>query len=236
MLVSVDCFTGPFLRNCWGLCFNRQMEHVTSYDGQLNIAARNPCTEAEGPGKRFALWVQGCHLRCPGCCNPHMLQDQQIELVDVDAVAQEIIAAQDAYGIEGVTFIGGEPFQQAASLAALGEVLQNNNLSVMIFSGFTMKALNKGIESGSKPEWQRLLDVTDLLVDGPYIEGLHTTERRWIGSTNQKIHFLSERYLAMQEAWSPEKNTIEIRMKNGVITVNGFPHPDITALLQSLGE
>ena len=32
-----------------------------------------PCTEAEGPGARFALWFQGCPLRCPGCCNPEML-------------------------------------------------------------------------------------------------------------------------------------------------------------------
>ena len=39
----------------------------------LSVAQIVPCTEAEGPGRRFALWFQGCPLRCPGCCNPEML-------------------------------------------------------------------------------------------------------------------------------------------------------------------
>ena len=39
----------------------------------LPVAQFVPRTEAEGPGRRFALWVQGCPLRCKGCCNPEML-------------------------------------------------------------------------------------------------------------------------------------------------------------------
>ncbi|MFM7150626.1 MAG: 4Fe-4S cluster-binding domain-containing protein, partial [Gemmataceae bacterium] len=39
----------------------------------LSIAQTVPFTEAEGPGKRFAIWFQGCPFRCPGCCNPEML-------------------------------------------------------------------------------------------------------------------------------------------------------------------
>ena len=39
----------------------------------LSVAQIVSCTEAEGPGKRFALWFQGCPLRCPGCCNPEKL-------------------------------------------------------------------------------------------------------------------------------------------------------------------
>ena len=39
----------------------------------LSVAQIVPHTEAEGPGVRFALWFQGCPLRCPGCCNPEML-------------------------------------------------------------------------------------------------------------------------------------------------------------------
>jgi len=39
----------------------------------LQVAQIVPCTEAEGPGRRFALWFQGCPLRCPGCCNPEFI-------------------------------------------------------------------------------------------------------------------------------------------------------------------
>ena len=42
----------------------------------MQIAQVVPCTEAEGPGKRFAVWFQGCPLRCPGCCNPEFLPFQ----------------------------------------------------------------------------------------------------------------------------------------------------------------
>src|ERR1051325_4163119 len=42
-------------------------------DSILNVAQIVPVTDAEGPGRRFALWFQGCPLRCPGCCNPEML-------------------------------------------------------------------------------------------------------------------------------------------------------------------
>ncbi|HGG57662.1 MAG TPA: 4Fe-4S cluster-binding domain-containing protein, partial [Nannocystis exedens] len=38
----------------------------------LQIAHIVAITEAEGPGRRFALWVQGCSLHCPGCCNPEL--------------------------------------------------------------------------------------------------------------------------------------------------------------------
>jgi anaerobic ribonucleoside-triphosphate reductase activating protein len=46
--------------------------------------------------------------------------------------------------------------------------------------------------------------------------------RRWIGSTNQKIHFLTERYQADDPRWR-ERNTLEIRLRGPELTVNGFP-------------
>jgi anaerobic ribonucleoside-triphosphate reductase activating protein len=42
-------------------------------DCSLRIAQILPSTAAEGPGRRFTLWFQGCPLGCPGCCNPEML-------------------------------------------------------------------------------------------------------------------------------------------------------------------
>ncbi|MBY0459994.1 MAG: radical SAM protein, partial [Gemmataceae bacterium] len=51
------------------------LQRVTTNTTELtmSIAQVVPCTEAEGPGKRFAIWFQGCPLRCPGCCNPEFL-------------------------------------------------------------------------------------------------------------------------------------------------------------------
>lgn len=199
-------------------------------EGMLNVAATVPCTEAEGPGKRFALWVQGCPLRCPGCCNPHMLEFKEANFRPIEEVAEEILASPD---IEGVTFIGGEPFSQAAGLTALAKRLRAADLSVMVFSGFTIERIRKA----NRPDWESFLEHIDLLVDGPYIQEKLVTDRRWIGSSNQRTHFLTERYAHLsdkEEGWDKGPNTIEIRMVNDQIYINGFPHSDVTKILEAL--
>ena len=80
----------------------------------LSVAQIVPCTEAEGPGRRFALWFQGCPLRCAGCCNPEMLPfagGQQIPLADV---LVQVRRAASEQGVEGITLLGGEPIAHAS--------------------------------------------------------------------------------------------------------------------------
>ena len=71
------------------------------------------------------------------------------------------------------------------------------------------------------PAVMELIGQCDILVDGPYIRELPDTARRWIGSTNQRIHFLTDRYY-FDDRWR-KPNTLEIRLKEGQLTVNGFP-------------
>lgn len=194
---------------------------------RLNVAARVPCTEAEGPGRRYALWVQGCPLRCPGCCNPQMLEEKDASWIKVDELAEEICTTPN---IEGVTFLGGEPFAQPEGLGALAELVQAAGLSVMVFSGFTYEHLTLSTRSGV----QRLLRQIDLLVDGPYIRSRHVDDRRWIGSDNQQARFLTERYAYLrdsQSGWDEGSNTLEIRLRGDQLFINGFPHPDLKSFL-----
>ena len=198
----------------------------------LNVASIVHHTEAEGPGVRLALWVQGCPLRCPSCCNPHMLAFEPKQLRTVRDVVQEVLAIE---GIEGITLLGGEPFSQARSLATLCQEVRAAGLSVMAFTGKTLQA----IQRAQHEDWDALLAQIDLLVDGPYLQKQHSTKRRWIGSDNQQIHFLTPRYehlSASQEGWEQEGNTLEIRLVNGQIFINGFPHEDITRWLQPQGN
>lgn len=196
-------------------------------ENTLSIAAKIPVTGAEGPGNRFAIWVQGCPFRCPGCCNPHYLSfsSDTAEQISPRGLSTEILEYKDE--IEGVTFIGGEPFSQAKALAELAEIIRQHGMSIMVFSGFTLAQLS----NSKAPEFENrkaLLAQTDLLVDGLYLREQHVSDRRWIGSANQEIHFLTDRYLHLKDNWPAESNTIEIRYKNGEITINGFPHPEIT--------
>ena len=188
-------------------------------DDMINVGMVVPCTEAEGPGKRYALWVQGCPMRCPGCCNPEYLEFEQNQLTTVDQLFEEVLEAREKNDIEGVTFLGGEPFSQAAPLARLARRVRAESLTVMVFSGFTLKALRADTNEGVAA----LLKATDLLVDGPFVQSRLDRDRRWIGSKNQTPHALTDAYTDLVESWDTSANTLEIRLVNGRLVVNGSP-------------
>lgn len=186
---------------------------MASDPAAIQVAMIVPRTEAEGPGLRYAVWVQGCPLRCVGCCNPEMLAFRPADRRDPD----ELIAAALAAGVEGVSLLGGEPFAQAAGLATLAEGVRARGLSVMVFSGYTLAELRQ-----QGPDAARLLAATDLLVDGRYDASRRTTTRRYIGSDNQVLHFLSPRYTP-EDPRLHASNTLELRLRGGEITLNGWP-------------
>ena len=190
----------------------------------LNIGDRVPQTTAEGPGVRYAIWTQGCPLRCPGCCNPHLLPRIENQRISVDALLRDILSTPD---IEGITLVGGEPFDQAEACAALAKGVRAAGLSVMVFSGFSLAHIRR------QQAWSVFLQHIDLLVDGPYLQSQHQTDRRWIGSRNQRMHALTPRYRALVDAEDMGQNTVEIRMSGDEIHINGFPVASITALAQA---
>jgi anaerobic ribonucleoside-triphosphate reductase activating protein len=187
-------------------------------DVVLHVAQTVPCTEAEGPGRRFALWFQGCPLRCPGCCNPEMLPFEGGRRVPLAEVVAQVRAAAEGQGVEGVTLLGGEPLAHAAGAAALAREVRLLGLTVMVFTGYTLE----DARTVPDPSVGELLARTDILVDGPYVRELPEARRRWIGSANQRIHFLTDRYRADDPCWD-QPNTLEIRLDGDGLTVNGFP-------------
>jgi anaerobic ribonucleoside-triphosphate reductase activating protein len=189
------------------------------------VASVSPVTEAEGPGVRYALWFQGCPLRCPGCCNPEYLPFTGGTPRSIESILAEIGQSREQNKIEGITLLGGEPFAHAEPASMIAAGTQALGLSVMVFSGFTLEHLRESPD----PHVRRLLHNTDILVDGPYVREQPDTTRRWIGSTNQRIHFLTDRYRADDPSWA-KPNTLEIRVRGKEILVNGFPAADAKGL------
>ncbi|HAS6670142.1 TPA: radical SAM protein [Vibrio parahaemolyticus] len=186
----------------------------------LNLASRLPFTEAEGPGRRAALWVQGCNKRCHGCCNPGYLQLVERDLVSAESVLEWLENAHQTFDLEGVTFLGGEPMLQAQGLAFVAQGAQSLGLSVMVFSGYTLKELDELCLPGT----DRLLKYTDVLVDGPYDSDLPDNSRRWAGSLNQKFNYLTGRYdMSIESSGKVERN-LEVRLRaDGSLFINGWP-------------
>jgi anaerobic ribonucleoside-triphosphate reductase activating protein len=170
-------------------------------------------TAAEGPGVRACVWVQGCSIHCPGCFNTHMWDAASGHEIDPVQLGRRLGAVP---GIEGLTLLGGEPFDQAAAVAALACAVRDAGRSTMVFTGHRLEALRASGDAGVAA----LLAATDLLVDGPYVAGLPDRHRPWVGSTNQRFHFLTDRYRGLELEAIPDRVEVRLR-RDGTIWLNG---------------
>lgn len=169
-------------------------------------------TKVEGPGKRYCIWVQGCSHHCKGCQAPHTWSHSGGSIVKISKIIEDIKSQKE---IEGVTFLGGEPFEQAEPLGIIAEEVKKLGLSVLCFTGGLLENLKLD------PINEKLLSNTDLLIDGPFkIEKLDYS-RPWCGSSNQRYHFLTNRY--DEEIFEKYKNKVEVNIsRNGVVFLNGM--------------
>ncbi len=157
---------------------------------RLRVAARVAPTRVEGPHARYALWVQGCTLRCPGCCNPQMFAADGGEDVEVAAIVAELDRARHAHGIEGLTVVGGEPLQQLSAVASVCDGARALGLGVLVFTGLTAR------EALARPDFAELWRSIDTLVTEPFDRERPEPSdgRRFIGSTNQRRWHRTRRY------------------------------------------
>ena len=175
----------------------------------LNIAKRLTNTTVEGPGIRYALWMQGCNVGCRDCCNENMLPFEPRQIVSTDIICEEIIRALNDYQIEGITLLGGEPTLQADGLTEIAEFCAKLKLSVFLFTGLKLDRLRGLQRSGV----DALLAHCDVVVDGPFLPTKPERSRNWVGSTNQKFHYLTSFYDSSIETNCDYSPTIEIRVK-----------------------
>ena len=169
-------------------------------------------TKVEGPGVRYCIWTQGCSRHCRGCQAVHTLAHDGGKLFEVDEIISDILRQR---GIEGITFLGGEPFEQAQACGLIAREVKKNGLSVLCFTGGLLEELR--LEEKNR----LLLENTDLLIDGAFEQEKLDYSRPWCGSSNQRYHFLTDRY--NEEIFTKYKNKVEVNIsKNGVVFMNGM--------------
>ena len=167
----------------------------------------------------------------PGLLQPPQLAGGRRRPVPWPVLADRVLAAAGAHDIEGLTLLGGEPFDQAGPLAALAEAVRAGGLSVMTFTGHVLEDLR----AANHQDWDRLLAATDLLVDGPYLAQRPERRRPWIGSDNQRFWFLTDRYADLAGDLEAVPNRLEIRIAvDGDVAVNGFA--SVAALEELLAD
>lgn len=152
----------------------------TDFPKELRIAATVRDSIVDGPGLRYVIFTQGCPHHCPGCHNPQTHDFSGGKPADTAEILEEIL--RDPI-LSGVTFSGGEPFCQAKALLPVAEALKEKKKHLMIYTGYQLGEL----QAMADPYVQRLLELTDILVDGPFVLEKRNLTLAYRGSENQRV-------------------------------------------------
>ena len=151
---------------------------------------------ANGEGVRTTLFVSGCTNRCEDCFQPETW-DFHYGNSFTSAVEDEILASLSPYYVNGLTLLGGEPFEpsnQRALVPFLRRVrAQYPEKTIWCFTGFTLDG--ELLRDGSHPRCEvtdEMLSLMDVLVDGRFVKALKDISLRFRGSSNQRIIDLNE--------------------------------------------
>lgn len=180
----------------------------------LNVASYRTDVTSLGPGKRFAIWVQGCPFDCKNCMSQSWIPFEVANLIEVKQLAKKIIEQRD---IEGITLSGGEPMMQASMLTKLLSEVKSArpDLNVICFTGFKFKQLQW-------PESQQLLKYVDVIICGLYVDALNNN-KGLRGSTNQEVIFLSEKLKKHEESFLFGAREIEVTVAKIDAFITGMP-------------
>lgn len=147
---------------------------------KLRIAGVACDSVVDGPGLRSVIFAQGCSHNCKGCHNPetHDFSGGR-EVEALEAIRMMKLNALT----RGVTFSGGDPFFQAEAFSRLAEIIRGMGKDIVTYTGYTWEELI----GRRRPDELRLLSLTDILVDGPFILSLRDPTLPFRGSANQRI-------------------------------------------------
>jgi len=157
----------------------------------MNYCNIKKCDIANGEGVRTTLFVSGCTNHCENCFQPETWDFNYGEIF-TDEVAEQIIDSIRPYYINGLTLLGGEPFEPANQrelVPFLKKVRREcPDKTIWCFSGFTLD--EELMKDGSYPRCEatdEMLSLIDVLVDGRYVDALKDISLRFRGSSNQRI-------------------------------------------------
>ncbi|MBQ8551692.1 MAG: anaerobic ribonucleoside-triphosphate reductase activating protein [Clostridia bacterium] len=148
------------------------------------------CDVADGEGVRVTLFVSGCTNRCEHCFQPETWDFSYGEEFTREVEDRILDMLAPSY-INGLTVLGGEPFEpsnQRALLPFLARVREAYpDKTIWAFSGFTFEELK---QEGSHPRCEatdEILSLLDVLVDGRYVHAKRNLMLKFRGSSNQRL-------------------------------------------------
>ena len=156
----------------------------------MNYATIKKYDIANGPGVRVSLFVSGCTHHCKGCFNQEAW-DFQYGSPFTGKQIDEIIEALKPNYIQGLSLLGGEPFEYVNQKGILELVKQVKNIypqkDIWAYSGYLLDRDILGNQCKKWEETRQLISYIDVLVDGEFVEELKNPSLAFRGSSNQRI-------------------------------------------------
>lgn len=185
-------------RSAAGLSF-KQAEHLFTTQSEL--------TSIEGDGLRVNFFVSGCQFNCVNCFNQSS-QKFGYGKVYTEEDEKELFAKISLPFIDGLTFVGGEPFQSARHLCRIAEKIKQEypEKSIWSYTGYLVELL-MGLDL--KDPRRELLNQVDVLIDGQFIDEERDEAhlKLYRGSSNQRL-------IDVQETLKQEKTVEYVRRES----------------------
>ena len=185
-------------------------------------------SRVNGPGLRAVIYFQGCALGCRNCWNPQTHSFVGTERSIAEAV-DWIMLEHELRPLDGLTFSGGEPMQQADALLAFMESLRDRlpMLSFGMYSGYSEGELSSGLYwcrselmlREKQDVWRRIMTQLDFAVLGRY-SAVRASTLALRSSSNQTLALFSGHY--REEDFSPQEVEVHVDAQ-GTVQVTGFP-------------
>lgn len=145
---------------------------------------------ADGEGVRVSLFVSGCTNHCFNCFQPETW-DFNYGQPYTKETENEIIEALKPSYIQGLTLLGGDPFEfqnqreVVKLLRRIKDELPDKN--IWAYTGFI---LDQDLLDGGRRHCEvtdEMLSYIDVLVDGPFIDAKKNISLAFRGSENQRV-------------------------------------------------
>lgn len=139
-----------------------------------------PFDVGNGPGFRVSLWVSGCRRHCKGCFNKEAWDFKYGQEFDGETL-HELVRMLDNPNIEGLSILGGDPFEPenreaVYEICKLVKFLRPNR-SIWVWTGYSWEDLKE----------LPVMKYMDVLVDGRFEEDKKDLRLKWRGSSNQRV-------------------------------------------------
>lgn len=177
-----------------------------------------------GPGNRLVIWTVGCSKHCRNCSNEELWARDDSRDIPPNELSELIIRSLGGEKIDGITFTGGDPLEQADDLLIVAEKLHTLCSDILVYTGYTIEELEALFPL---EKLSRLKELVSVLIEGRYIDELNDSKVPLRGSVNQRILFFDQSLEAKYRAYMSEGRKIQNVYKGEKIISVGIHNKDL---------